>query len=597
MLKLKDEVMLRDEQPSAGFEMPGGVVTLASILDAIRRRTKAIVAIFMICLGAAIAYLTVAPPRYAATTSLMIDTRKSQIIKTQFGSDPPLDASIIESQAEIIRSDDLLMKVVKEKKLSEDAEFAPQPGDEDTGFWTSWFGGTQVPLSTEAREGRAAYVVAKNLTVKRSGLSYVLDVRYMSLSPVRAMEMANAIANAYINGEAEARYDATRKANSWLKERLAELRDQTVAADRAVQVFKADINSAPTSADAQVTLRNLESTATATKSLYDAYLQRSIETAQQQDVPTNEARIIRTAWVPLKPSSPNVILVLGLAIFGATGLSGVYVLVQQARIQTCDTARCIEAATGLKCLGVLPERVARKGGLFKRRGGRFTRTSQSGFDLALARSVGDGRSDWAFRHLKLELDARCRDTACVIGITSSLPREGKSVIAFNLAMTASRSQERVLLIDAACRGDGLTAAFDASATGGLRDVLSGRLAGPNAVVRLDAVDFDFLPSGAQGSDRSNAVLFNQDRLDAVLKQLRPHYNKIFIDLPSVYEAVEVKGLMACLDEVLLVVEAHRTRTRIVAEAASALSGRFDMVGGIVLNRAQLQGRSLAHGIV
>lgn len=587
MLKLKDEAFFRSEPSSAGSAKPGNVVTLASILGAIRRHMKSIVVIFTICLGAAIAYLTIAPPRYTASTSLMIDTRKSQIIRTQFGSDPPLDASIIESQAEIIKSDDLLMKVVKEYKLIEDPEFAPQSGDDRVGLWDSWLGQAPAPMSTEALERTAAFVVSKNLSVKRVGLSYVLDLRYVSRSPVRAMQIANAIANAYTNGETEARYDATRKANSWLKERLAELREQTITADRTLQAFKADINSAATSAEAQVTLRNLESTVTATKSLYDAYLQRSIDTAQQQDVPMIEARIIKTASVPLKPSSPNVIIILGLAVVGACGLSGLHIVVRQGRIQTFDTADRVETATGLRCLGVLPDHAAR-------RGITIARAARGGFDLPLARSVGDAPFDRPFRQLKLELDARCRDTACVVGITSSLPREGKSLIAFNLALTASRCQERVLLIDAACRGGGLSTAFDVSTQHGLRDVLSGQVAAPDAVVRLDAVDFDFLPSGSQVSGRSNAAFFNQSQLEILFKQLRPHYHKIYIDLPSVHEVIEVKSFMACLDEVLLVVEADRTQTKIVVEAASALSGRFDMVGGVVLNRARPQGRSLAH---
>ncbi|WP_238180454.1 GumC family protein, partial [Methylobacterium haplocladii] len=405
MLKLKDETIFQNERSSVGTARPANVMTLASILGAIRRHIKMIVVIFAICLGAAIAYLMTAPPRYTASTSLMIDTRKSQIIKPQFGSDPPLDASIIESQAEIIKSDDLLMKVVRDNKLIEDAEFAPQPDDDQGNFWDSWLGRAPVPMSTEALERTVAFAVSRNLSVKRVGLSYVLDIRYVSLSPVRAMMIANAIASGYTNGETESRYDATRKFNSWLKERLAELREQTIAADRALQAFKTDINRASTSAEAQVTLRNLESTVTATKSLYDAYLQRSIDTAQQQDVPTNEARIIKTASIPLKPSSPNSIVILGLAILGASGLSGLYVVAQQARIQTFDTAERVEATTGLRCLGVLPDVAAG-------RGLRLTRATQGEFDLTLARSVCNAPFDRPFRQLKLELDARCRDTAC-----------------------------------------------------------------------------------------------------------------------------------------------------------------------------------------
>ena len=58
-------------------------------------------------------------------------------------------------------------------------------------------------------------------------------------SPERSAQFANAIVNAYIGSELEAKYDATRNASAWLSDRLKELRDQSIAADQAVQDHKA----------------------------------------------------------------------------------------------------------------------------------------------------------------------------------------------------------------------------------------------------------------------------------------------------------------------------------------------------------------------
>ena len=76
------------------------------------------------------------------------------------------------------------------------------------------------------------------MTVRRVGLTYVIVISFRSFSPDRAAEIANAIANAYIDDQLEAKYQAARRAGTWLQARLNELREQASAAERAVVAFK-----------------------------------------------------------------------------------------------------------------------------------------------------------------------------------------------------------------------------------------------------------------------------------------------------------------------------------------------------------------------
>ena len=78
----------------------------------------------------------------------------------------------------------------------------------------------------------------RNLTIKRIGLTYVIVISFQALSPERAAEIANAVANAYIDDQLEAKFDSARRAGTWLQARLVELRDQASAAERAVVAFK-----------------------------------------------------------------------------------------------------------------------------------------------------------------------------------------------------------------------------------------------------------------------------------------------------------------------------------------------------------------------
>src|SRR5208282_2098697 len=89
---------------------------------------------------------------------------------------------------------------------------------------------------------RAVAVFADRLTVKRIGLSYTIQISFMSLDPKRAADIADAVANAYIVDQLQAQFQVARQAGVWLQDRLRELREQTTAAERAVVEFKAKNN-------------------------------------------------------------------------------------------------------------------------------------------------------------------------------------------------------------------------------------------------------------------------------------------------------------------------------------------------------------------
>ena len=75
-------------------------------------------------------------------------------------------------------------------------------------------------------------------SIARVGQTYVLDIGYTALDPDLAAKMANAIADAYIDDQFEAKYQTTRISNVWLQDRIKDLRAQAEAADRAVSDYK-----------------------------------------------------------------------------------------------------------------------------------------------------------------------------------------------------------------------------------------------------------------------------------------------------------------------------------------------------------------------
>src|SRR5262249_25057471 len=77
-----------------------------------------------------------------------------------------------------------------------------------------------------------------NLQVSRLGMSFIIEVNYRSHSPERAAQIANAIAEAYIVDQMNAKYEMQRRSSDWLKNRVNELRQQATASEDAVNAYK-----------------------------------------------------------------------------------------------------------------------------------------------------------------------------------------------------------------------------------------------------------------------------------------------------------------------------------------------------------------------
>ncbi len=76
------------------------------------------------------------------------------------------------------------------------------------------------------------------VTAKRVGLTYVIEVGFQSKSPGGAAQIANAVVEAYIHDQLDAKFQATGRATAWLQDHIAELKEQSAIAERAVEDFK-----------------------------------------------------------------------------------------------------------------------------------------------------------------------------------------------------------------------------------------------------------------------------------------------------------------------------------------------------------------------
>ena len=101
----------------------------------------------------------------------------------------------------------------------------------------------QSKAGTPARLSDAVIAAFQDrLSANRVGVSSILEISFNSSNAERAAEIANAVAKAYITEQLNAKFEANRSATSWLQDRLRDLGDQALDAERAVNQYKSQNN-------------------------------------------------------------------------------------------------------------------------------------------------------------------------------------------------------------------------------------------------------------------------------------------------------------------------------------------------------------------
>ncbi|MFZ2135635.1 MAG: AAA family ATPase [Xanthobacteraceae bacterium] len=177
---------------------------------------------------------------------MLLEARKTPFADALLSNTSTNEASWIESQIGVLRSQPVAAYVVKQLRLAEDPQFVKsQNGAFERLFdrvlaRIGW--GDPEPNSDAERFGAAVQALASGLSVGRIGPSYLVQISFRSPSAEQATKIANAAIDGYIFDQLNAKYQQNRRAGDWLQERLQALREQAAAAERAVLEFKAKNN-------------------------------------------------------------------------------------------------------------------------------------------------------------------------------------------------------------------------------------------------------------------------------------------------------------------------------------------------------------------
>ena len=186
----------------------------------------------------------------------------------------------------------------------------------------------------------------------------------------------------------------------------------------------------------------------------------------------------------------------------------------------------------------------------------------------------------AFRLLGVRLRHLRRDRLLKkVLITSTIPQEGKSMVAANLACTlALRTQQRILLLEGDLRRPSLSERFGLGRNPGLCECLQGQRSLGASIYHLESPDLWILPAG---SSPNNALeLLQSVNLSALTDQLTIWFDWIIVDSPPVLPLADTSVWMRLADGILLVTRQGITEKRKLQRGLEALEPK-KLIGALV----------------
>ena len=187
-----------------------------------------------------------ATPQYTATAQILVDPRDKQVVRDDVNpSSIAADGGVtqVESQASVLQSNGVLLRAIAATRLESDPEF------NGSGLFSAISRLAGLLFKTPDANAFAARLKAetlqtlrKHVVVKRAEKVLVLDLAVRAKTAERAAELANAIADAYLADQAEARAAAGRDASQALSGRLGDLQASVREAETAVADYRASHN-------------------------------------------------------------------------------------------------------------------------------------------------------------------------------------------------------------------------------------------------------------------------------------------------------------------------------------------------------------------
>jgi succinoglycan biosynthesis transport protein ExoP len=277
------------------------------------------------------------------------------------------------------------------------------------------------------------------------------------------------------------------------------------------------------------------------------------------------ATILAPASVPLKPSSPKIArnLVLGLVLGLLLGLGTA--LLRQVLDTKVRSEQDVRAITASPILGVIAFDAEVPG------------------HPVILRADPRGAPAEAIRRLRTNLQfIGVAGESRSIVISSSVPGEGKTTAAINLAVSLADAGAKVLLIDADLRRPTVSEYLGLEGRVGLTTVLIGKASVADVVHPYAETTLDVLPAGEIPPNPSE--LLGSAAMKALLTAATERYDMVLIDSPPVLPVTDAAVLGRQVDGALVIAGMDRIHRTQIREALTSLETAGCKVLGLVINK-------------
>lgn len=649
-------------------------------------------------------------PVYRATATILLETGKSKVVSVEeVYTGVSASREYFQTQAEIMRSRELVSKVVAKLKLGSHPEFDPR--QREPSLWQKWTAplglepDTSVDITDEMAEKSAVTQFMGRLSAEPAKGSSMLRVSVEAQDRELAARAANAVADAFIENDLEARFQLTQKATDWLNSRVAGLRQKLSESEKALQEYRereriidskglaqsgsskvledlfgklgearqrrseaevaynqvralrgtpgANFESIPAvlrnklfqdaktteneaekrltevaqrygkehprmvqaeselkssrentrrqievvvsalAKDFEVARANeaaveqtlgeargqvqginrkeyqlgiLEREVVSNRQLYDMFIGRFKETSVTNDLQSAIGRVIDRAQPPGGPIRPNTTQVIRTAFLLALLFAMAVALLLDRLDNTVKTSSDVENRLGVGVLSAIPivagGKDAAKQAYLKDPNSVFSESIRTARTGVLLSSIDEEHK--------------------VLVVTSSVPGEGKTTFAMNLAFAHAQTK-RVLLIDADMRRPSIakTLGFD-KGTAGLSEYISGAALASQVIVPLEDTEAKLLPAGHVPPNPLELLL--SPKFELAINRLKELFEIIVIDTPPVQLVSDALIISQHATGVIYVIKADDTPFPLARQGIVKVRRSGASILGVALNQ-------------
>lgn len=328
-----------------------------------------------------------------------------------------------------------------------------------------------------------------------------------------------------------------------------------------------------------VELADLQRTAQNARDAYQQLLNTSTQQNAQQSIVRPDSRIAAPASLPLTPSSPNVpvLLFMGAVLGLAIGLAIAYV--RERWVQGLDTVDDIETMLGVDYFNSVPTPASSI---------EKPRTSDPA-EATLLHPLSAYTE--AYRNLATSLSfaASSVQGGKILGITSALPKEGKTTTSTSVARVLATGGSRTLLLDTDLRRRSVSVALAPQARVGLGEVLAGTATLDDVILREEQTGLDVLPLAPTAG--TSPHIFETPEFAALLAELRRRYELVVVDTAPVLAVADTRVLAHHFDALAMLVRWRSTPARAARAALHQISSVGSGVTGVALTMVNLKVQS------